>query len=225
MNLSEIKGRYDLAISLGAPCQTAEQLKRHGLRTFSGPFDWTVLESVPCLIKAIDSNFDQYFERANLVYKGKLDHTYSIFDTNYQCMSVHDFPHVEGDDEIKMFDSYPDFIEKMRRRIQRFYERISESNKTLFVRYHSSYEDALALEQCLSKLTNDKFVLVILNETHSRDLQEENWDIKNTYVANICQAPDVPWQGYSPHWDIILNGISLTKSEIDTQSVIFDPAL
>ena len=130
MKLSDIKGTYDLALSLGAPCQPAEQLRRHGLRSFSGPFDWTVLESVPCLIKAIESKFDNYFSFNNLVLKGRHDHTYLIFDQLYQCMSVHDFPLVANDNIDMIFDAYPLFIEKMQRRIKRFYERISQSKKT-----------------------------------------------------------------------------------------------
>ena len=39
-------------------------------------------------------------------------------------MSVHDFPHVEHDDLTKIFNAYPQFIDKMRRRIQRFYSEI-----------------------------------------------------------------------------------------------------
>ncbi len=222
MDLAELKGIYDIAISLGAPCQPAEQLRQHGLRTFSGPFDWTVLEDVSSLIRAIDHKFENYFNLKNLVIKGKHDHTYLVFDEQYQCMSVHDFPHVKNDDPNLVFSAYPSFIEKMYRRIDRFYEKIQKSEKTLFVRYHASYEDTIALQQCLSNLTNNKFALIILNESHSENLIEEDWDVDNTYAAQINQGPQVSWQGYTPHWDYILDGISICDNHA---TIIDDPII
>lgn len=202
-----IKRKYDIAISLGAPCQVAEQLRKRGLRTFAGPFDWTVLESVDCLIKAIDCGFKDYFHMDNLENRGRHDHTWLIFDKEYQCMSVHDFPLVEED---HIFDVYPEFMEKMNRRIKRFYERIESSSCTLFVRMHASYEDTKRLSECLRKLTNNRYCLIVVNETESYDFIEEDWDIPNTYAARVRQTPDMPWQGYDPHWDKILEGISVT---------------
>lgn len=204
MRLSEIQGEYEVAISLGAPCQVAQQLKSHGLRTFSGPFDWTVLESVDCLIKAIDTRFQNYFHMSNLEKRGKHHQGWLVFDREYQCMSVHDFPLIPEKDA---FDYYPEFIEKMNRRIRRFYEKIGNSKKTLFVRMHATYEETVKLSDCLKKLTHDRYALIVVNETDSFDLIEEDWDIPNTYAARIRQTPDMSWQGYDMHWDEILHGI------------------
>ncbi|MDL2323630.1 papain-like cysteine peptidase [Ruminococcaceae bacterium OttesenSCG-928-A16] len=225
MKLSQIKGVYDCAISLGAPCQPAQQLKMHNLRSFSGPFDWTVLESVPCLIKAIDTKFENYFALENLTVKEKHGHTYLVYDELYECMSVHDFPYVENDDPSKIFDVYPAFIEKMQRRIQRFYSRISDSQRTLFVRFHASHQDAQNLQKYLKALVKNDFTLLVLNETDTPRLIEENWDIENTYAARIFQTPEIPWQGYTPHWDQILSGISLNNTAHNPLDIHDDPIL
>lgn len=208
MRLSDIKGEYDIAISLGAACQVAEQLKRHNLRTFSGPFDWTVIEAVDRLIMAIDNRFRNYFHMDHLENHGKHDHTWLIFDREYHCMSVHDFP-LGPEDQV--FANYPQFIEKMTRRINRFYEKTGQSGKTLFVRMHATYDDAVRLSECLRKLTDDRYTLIVVNETESFDFIEEDWEIPNTYAARVRQTPDMPWQGFDPHWDKILNGISVRE--------------
>ena len=213
MRFFEIKKEYDIAISLGAPCQPAEQLRRHKLRTFSGPFDWTVLESVPCLIKAIDNRFENYFARENLSVRGVEDHTYRIFDELYQCMSVHDFPLV--DDPDKIFDAYPAFIEKMQRRIHRFFEKIEKNKEVLFVRYHANYEETEALCASLEKLAGDQFTLLLLNESKTAALEEDRWDIKNTCAMRIKQSFDLSWSGYSPHWHILLDGISVRDRGVE----------
>lgn len=220
LQLDDIKGEYDIAISLGASCQTAEQLRKHGLRCFAGPFDWTVLESVPCLINAINNRFDNYFNIDNLTVQEKHDHTYLVFDKLYQCMSVHDFPIV--DNESKIFDVYPEFIAKMQRRIDRFYDRIKKSKKTLFVRFHSNYEETKALQECLKVLTDNKFVLIILNETNSYEFIQEEWGggLDNTFAARIYQTKEVTWKGYSPHWDTILGGISVSDFDLQSESIL-----
>lgn len=209
MKQKDLKGKYDLVVSLGAPCQVAEQMRRHDLRKCALPFDWTVLESVECLVKAIDNNFEDYFKRENMEVKNRHDHTYLVWDNKYEVMSVHDFPLVDDDDEEKIFSAYPEFSEKMRRRIERFYEEIGQSKKTLFIRYHSSYEDTVKLQECLKKLTNNRFKLIVLNETQEREMIEEDWNIENTYAAQICQAPDIPWQGCQEHWDYVLKGVKV----------------
>ncbi|MCI9570638.1 MAG: hypothetical protein HFG14_12355 [Lachnospiraceae bacterium] len=230
MKREELAGSYPLVVSLGAPCQVAHQMKRHHLRKCSLPFDWTVLESVPCLIKAIENNFDSYFARENLMVKGKHDHTYLIFDERYQCMSVHDFPHVEHDDLTKIFNAYPQFIDKMRRRIQRFYSEIygaGGGTNILFIRYHASYEDARSLSECLKRLTNNHYKLIVLNEAKEKKFIEENWEIENTYAARVCQTADVPWSGYDAHWDIVLEGITLDSTDNNGNLLSleeFDPA-
>ena len=212
MLLEELKGGYDLALSIGAACPPAWHLRRHGLRAFSGPFDWVVIVSVPHTIKAIESKFSNYFARENLVVQKRHEHHYLVMDELNQCLSVHDFPLVEGDDPERIFDSYPEVIKKMQRRIDRFYERIARSKRTLFVRFHATCEEARALSQCLDALTSGKFSLIVVNETPSETMIEEGWDIKNTYAAQLYQTPDMRWQGHDPHWDHILSGIYLNDS-------------
>lgn len=213
MKREELEGSYGLVVSLGSFCQVAYQMKKHKLRRCSLPFDWMVLESVPCLIMIMKNKFDGYFSKENLTVKGKHDHTYLVYDEKYQCMSVHDFPHVENDNTERIFDIYPQFIEKIQRRIDRFYVEIGNANANdtdvLFIRYQASYDEAVSLSACLKTLTNNHYKLIVLNETKEKTFFEETWDIENTYAARIYQSENIPWSGYDAHWDLVLNGITL----------------
>jgi hypothetical protein len=135
MELDAIKGTYDIAISLGGPCQVAEQLRRHNLRTCAGPLDWTVLDSTPHLIKAINNRFDGYFNWDHLDIRGKHEHNRLVFENEYHCLSVHDFLWDEDPQSVR--DQYPAFIERMQRRINRFYEKAKPGVRALFVRLHA----------------------------------------------------------------------------------------
>ena len=221
MHLYELKNTYDIAISLGAPCQTAEQLRRHDLRTFSGPFDWSVLESVECLVRALNTRFENFFLRENLIVDGEGDHYYLIYDTYYEYMSVHDFPLVDHPDQI--FDAYPAFIEKIQRRINRFYEKVEKSKLTLFVRYHADFEETKLLQKSLAALTKNRFVLLVLNESDTAALVEEDWNLENTCALQIKQTNLLRWSGYDPHWDIIFDGVSVKDKGL--KKITGDPVI
>ena len=218
----KIRGEYDIVYSLGAPCQVAEQMKRHQLRLTSGPFDWTVLESVPQLIRALDTRFEGYFAKENLEIRERGTDGWLVWDKGYEVMSVHDFPLTESEEREEILQAYPAFQEKLKRRIDRFYDRVSKSGMTLFIRYHGSREDTERLSECLDRLTGGKYRLLMLNETKERAYIEENWKIPNTYAARICQAEDIPWQGCGPHWDRALKGVRVKAAQQD-ESLKEDP--
>lgn len=104
MNLQEIKGSHDVIVSLGSACNPAMQLRRHNLRTFSGPLDWSVSLSLSDVSRLLKNKFNGFMELKNMcLIDGSayvLDEginiqstkSYFIKDTHYNILSVHDFP-------------------------------------------------------------------------------------------------------------------------------------
>jgi hypothetical protein len=126
-------------VSLGVDCGTANILKQLGLRNCSLPFDWVV--TYEGITNIINSNFTNYLPKD---YDEKLNR-------NSGTLFLH--------------NNFPDDIEKMNRRIDRFKQILETSNeKIIFVRkshgehHHSEYDnvindidDAIKLNSLLSK--------------------------------------------------------------------------
>ena len=53
-------------ISLGEACQTASSMSKYGLRSWSGPFDWLVTDSLPWVLKYMETDFKGFLEKENL---------------------------------------------------------------------------------------------------------------------------------------------------------------
>ncbi|SHN65797.1 Putative papain-like cysteine peptidase [Butyrivibrio hungatei DSM 14810] len=125
--MDELKKQYKNYISLGYFCSVAMELEKYGLRDYSYPFDW-IISDFEGIVSAINDNFSDYLDYDNLYQSKKVRSTY--LDQKYQFVFIHDF------DKYKCLDSQLDFVrEKHRRRIERFYEKITEP--TLFIRYIS----------------------------------------------------------------------------------------
>ena len=57
MNLEDIQKSYGLIVSLGGLCQVTNQIKRHNLRTFSGPLDWFYYPSLSDVNRLLQNRF------------------------------------------------------------------------------------------------------------------------------------------------------------------------
>jgi len=146
MKLIDIQRNYDTVISLGGSCQVAAQMARHSLRTFSGPIDWFIFSSVPCLIKALCSEFLGFMDYQNLEIMGSSDMNYVVRDSVFDCYSYHDFP-LSCNEDIS--SHYPQFKEKIDRRIQRFYQKLKNKESILFIRLLGESDDIRELESVL----------------------------------------------------------------------------
>lgn len=51
---------FDAIFSLGSSCQVASQLRRNGLRTAAGPFDWFNFASTPGFCQVLESRFERF---------------------------------------------------------------------------------------------------------------------------------------------------------------------
>lgn len=136
---------YKYVISLGFFCSVASELKRINLRSMSSPFDWIIsdIKGVFLLIQNRFADFlnPNYLEQ-NVMYP------YIFTNKKYEVDFYHDF-----NPEEPLSTQLQSVTEKYTRRINRFYEAISQP--TLFIRYiqdqkeydwlSQHYEELLAL--------------------------------------------------------------------------------
>ena len=138
-----MKKKYDSIISLGFFCSTALELERVGLRSHSSPFDWVLSLRFDKVIELIENNFENFL---NIDYLQQYRSNPSFYmNSKYDIHFYHDF------NKYKTLEMQIKDIEiKYKRRISRFYESIK--NKTLFIRYISSEEECIFIENNLQKI-------------------------------------------------------------------------
>jgi hypothetical protein len=66
LDLQDIKGSYDVIVSLGSACNTAMLLRQHNLRRFSGPLDWKVSGSLSDVNRLLRKKFVNFMELENM---------------------------------------------------------------------------------------------------------------------------------------------------------------
>lgn len=162
------EGTYDFVCGIGHYCVTASYLKRHCLRTASGPFDWHAQEKDALLsnVALIETDFRDFLKQDALVKFDKssdeLNNTDKDFyrDETTGISFYHDFPR-----GVDLKDSYPAVRAKYDRRIARFYEH-AKFGRTLLI-YHTrtdSVSDEVlveALSRLRQKLSPQVDLLVI----------------------------------------------------------------
>ncbi|UQZ84259.1 hypothetical protein SK3146_03492 [Paenibacillus konkukensis] len=203
MKWGEAKGKYKAFISLGSTCQTAHQLQRLGLRQFAGPLDWFISPSVPDLAKLLQSRFKSFMEWSNLQLISVIDNHYVVKDTVYQTESYHDLPLT-----APWGAPYPQFKEKLSRRVNRFLK-IINYGPICFVRIQTSEAEARHLEAALRSVTNKPFRLLIVNHHNqpTNDVIHEDWGLK--HVCSVKVPAGMDWRGSDRAWDTIMTGFSL----------------
>ncbi|OMD43048.1 DUF1796 family putative cysteine peptidase [Paenibacillus odorifer] len=224
MKLQDVKESYDLIVSLGMSCAPAINMQRNNLRKFSMPLDWMVSYSLADVNKLFKSRFENFMGLINLqiladthffledglpVYpnenKNALVQSYFIRDIFYNIISVHDFPITMGK---HWSTTYPTYKAKLDLRIKRFWDKLINSKKTLFIRWSATYEQAVELQAILSDILKpNEFNVLILNPVRElTSIREIKWDIDNVCVLEV---PD-DMNDYDS-WDYILKDIQLTN--------------
>lgn len=171
LRLYEIKGLYDAIVSLGSACNPSLQLKRHHLRTFSGPLDWHVSLSLSDVNRLLNHKFNNFMNLSHMSLIDGVAHllddgvpiasvqSHFIKDTHYNILSVHDFPIIPHQDWTT---TYPSYREKMNRRIDRLLDKMQTCQTILFVRWAANYDQAVELQSVLSKMVSGQFSVLIL---------------------------------------------------------------
>ncbi|MEC1071971.1 DUF1796 family putative cysteine peptidase [Priestia megaterium] len=225
MNLQDIKGSYNLIVSLGSACNPALQLNRLNLRSFtSGPLDWSYSPFLSDVSELLHNKFDGFMEIDNMrliddtgsyayiddkVFKFPNQNihvqkkSYIIQDTRYNIFSAHDFPILQNKHWTSM---YPKFKRNLDYRVSRFMKRMINSESILFIRWVAQYEETVKLQSILSKITKGNFKILILNPIDNLQCPVEiNWEIDKVCTVNVPIDPNS-----ISTWDYVLNGITLT---------------
>lgn len=216
LKLQDIKGSYDVIVSLGSACNPAVQLRRHNLRTFSGPLDWTVSQSLSDVSRLLKNKFKGFMELKNMcLIEGAFDalddgivlegvKSHLVKDTYYNILSVHDFPIIPNQDWTA---TYPSYKEKLNYRIERFLEKITFSQSVLFVRWAASYDQAVELKSVLSDIVKGQFNILILYPVDGlEEIIELDWGIDRVCSLKV---PNIPFDNST--WDYALQGITINN--------------
>ncbi|OOE12510.1 DUF1796 family putative cysteine peptidase [Fictibacillus arsenicus] len=226
MKLTEIQKPYHMIISLGSECGPALHLRRHHLRRTSLPFDWVCSHSLSGINRLIQTKFNGYMELHNMIkiesYKPGFvldeagqntgSHSHFIKDTQFNVISVHDFPIVSGQD---WKTTYPSYKQKLNQRIERFYNCLNQSPSILFIRWsllkieeNQIKNETSELERVLSNVVKGEFKILMIHPKHGvNGITNVEWGLKN-----VC-AVHVPYHSEpitdNTIWNHLLKGISI----------------
>lgn len=205
MRLADIKGVYDAVFSLGSNCYPAQRMERYGMRPYSGVLDWMYSNSIPGLCALLRSRFTHFMHPANIIVDGEVfnGHNYSVYDSAYSVQSVHDFLCAEGREGIT--EKYPQFQEKLQRRIDRFLGKMEQCRHIFFFRLHATYDEAEQLEQSLSSIVKHQYTLLVVNPGSVYHVVDYNWPLSHTCGLEI----PAEWDARSDElWAGVFTGIS-----------------
>ena len=120
--------QYDCIFSLGEACFIAIALKKNGLRTFFGPFDWMYGSNFKTRCDILISKFDNYFNKEDLEFKEyrEANKMVTYRNTRTDIYYNHDFY-----SDLPFDYEYDIVKEKYERRINRLLKIISKAKKVL----------------------------------------------------------------------------------------------
>lgn len=203
MKLEKIKQTYDLILSMGYNCQSALRLRDQRIRSFAGPVDWVISNSVPQLARQIENRFSDYMKLENLKIIGSVYGHYSAEDTATGILSFHDFP--VSSNGARQITNYSGFRERLDRRIERFYQAARTGRKALYVRQRADMQEAEQLRRALKRISGGEVYLLVANDADRVDVKDLKW--KSPFIA----AAEIPkFEPYCTEaWMALLSGIRL----------------
>lgn len=211
MSLENIKGTYDAIFSLGHLCLASIQLRKNNLRPFAGPLDWMSSPSLSSVNRLLENRFEGFMDMPNLNPTGystgvdTADSFLVVVDESYQIVSSHDFK--ADKNTLSHLATYSEVKKKLKRRIQRFLEKMSTGQRILFVRTEATFSQVLELESILSKMVKNDFHLLIINHSNTTDMVEKNWPLERVTVVEL--PDDEIWSGNDAYWKGIFEGIHI----------------
>ncbi|AOZ93917.1 DUF1796 family putative cysteine peptidase [Paenibacillus crassostreae] len=204
MRLAELEGKYDSIFSLGDLCLASIQLEKNNLRLFSGVLDWVGSPQLPEVSRLLMNRFTGFMELENLRVVGDAGaDMLLVSDEYYHIFSNHDFSKVLNPNN-NLFD-YPNVKQKFDRRIQRFLEKMENSERILFVRTEGNLQEVYDLQMVLAGLVKHDFRILVINHAPVDGIVELNWPIEKVCAV---QFPDgEKWAGNDELWKTMLKGI------------------
>ncbi|WP_179861898.1 DUF1796 family putative cysteine peptidase [Bacillus wiedmannii] len=219
MKLIDIQQNYNTIFSLGNSCLTAIKLRQFKLRPYAGIIDWMLSPNLLAINNLLKNRCENFMEKETMVCDGYNTLIYGhllLRDLLYDVTSVHDFSIIEN--TITDWNTYKNFKIKIKKRIQRFLNKLETCNRILFVRIGGTYEEAKLLEQTLTQIVTHEFRLLIINEEFIDWIIEYNWNLQYTCGIGIS----IDKRESDELWDVILKNIMCTEISDDFIDIIDD---
>ncbi len=188
--------KFDFIFSLGERCSCTSYLRKFNLQDFSYPFDWIMGSNFEGRIKLLLNNFEGFCDKDDLVQvaleEGRGDEKcYFYHNKSNNLDFVHDFKI-----NVPFEEAYIQVKEKYKRRIERLYSKIKQSNKVLMVWLSSSEITDIecaqtAYEQLQQKFPEQEIYLLLIGNRQ----EESKISLKNNHVIimhyeNAKVSPD-----------------------------------
>lgn len=187
---------FDAIFSLGSSCQVASQLRRSGLRTAAGPFDWFNFASTPGFCQVLESRFERFMLLPNLeVYSHSVNCHY-VRDKASNCLSFHDFKY---DPKLPPLFDYPEFRDRLERRIERFNRCLSSVQDVLLIRTVKHTEDAFRIFETIENSYSNPH-LRYLFVLHSSDPDTAEIDSGHPRIRIVRMPAGSTWEGDAEAW-------------------------
>lgn len=207
MRREDLMGSYDAIFSLGDLCLTSIQLKKHGLRPYSGVFDWAATPTLSKVNFMLKNRFAQFMQLEHLRTIGPASDTMlCVADDYYDFVSNHDFELTKN--SMTYLGSYNEVMEKYNRRISRFLYAMNTAKRILFVRTEGDLGDVMELQATLRDLVKNDFSILVINHEDVSGIVEKHWPLPHVYSVAFPNSVD-KWEGNNELWSEILQGISL----------------
>jgi hypothetical protein len=198
-----------ILISLGCNCECAYQLRERKLSGAFFPFDWMRTENFDAISVMLETDFQDFLNKENLVLGNRNSPTAScrlVTDTKHDMKFLHDFPW-----DKNLEESYDAVKQKYARRIARFYRALATDKQIYFFR-----RDLVTQTQIINfcnviqkKFPDLKFTLIVM---HNSKECKKKWKIKNVlnFSYKASNSKKLKWSGYyKKPWDVVLAALGI----------------
>lgn len=160
-------------ISLGSACQTASSMSKYGLRSWSGPFDWLVTDSLKWVLYFIENDFKDFLEKENLERFNDRPRAFQDKKSGFEFLHDYESPFETKYDELK---------QKYQKRIDKFMQETIKP--TCFLRTVISSDEIKYISQ------NHKYIKAVIEKKN--DQNEIIFLIRKDVEINV----EIPFRHY-----------------------------
>lgn len=204
-------GEFDMIASIGKKCQPAGRLKRLGLRSFSGPFDWFASQKMPEITKVIENGTDHLFLKENLKINGIYKDCLDVTDTKTGFRSIHDIPDTALDSGAE--EAVLEMKHKISRRFDKFIKSLESADRALLVRLNATHNSIVKLRSVLdAKFPSTEITILVITENPNSKIENIDTTLPNTIFISGDNTPTGEfWLGSDLLWNTIFSKVSLKK--------------